>query len=116
MEVMREAVAVEVELYIDDNKRCPFTVWHENLDPAAVDLVRDAIAKRRRGIIGHSKHVGGGVHELKSNKYRIYYGMDGARLIVLLGGGTKKRQSDDIKIAREHWLNFKIRKKSEQGE
>ncbi len=32
--------------------------------------------------------------------YRVYFGKDGDTLIILLGGGTKKRQQRDIEAAR----------------
>jgi len=47
--------------------------------------------------------VRGGVLELKIDYgpgYRIYFGKDGERLVILFGGGTKKRQSADIEAAR----------------
>ena len=33
--------------------------------------------------------------------YRVYFGKDGDTLIILLGGGTKKRQQKDIEAAQE---------------
>ena len=43
--------------------------------------------------------------------YRIYFGMDGEKLVVLVGGGTKKRQSQDITTAGQRWMDYKKRKK-----
>ena len=37
--------------------------------------------------------------------------MDGKELIILVGGGTKKRQTSDIKTAEDHWGDYKKRKK-----
>ncbi len=39
--------------------------------------------------------------------YRVYFGRDGETLIVLLGGGTKKRQQADIERAKELWQEYK---------
>ena len=33
--------------------------------------------------------------------YRVYFGRDGERLVILLTGGTKKRQQRDIAAAIE---------------
>ena len=36
--------------------------------------------------------------------------------MVLLGGGTKQRQQNDIKLAITHWEDFKLRKKQYRPE
>ena len=60
------------------------------------------------------KSVGAGVHECRVNfgpGYRVYFGKDGERIVILLGGGTKQRQQNDIQIALERWADYKQRKK-----
>ena len=42
--------------------------------------------------------------------YRVYFGKDGDKLVILLCGGTKKRQSKDIEQAKAFWGDYKIRK------
>ena len=42
--------------------------------------------------------------------YRVYFGKDGDRLVILLGGGTKKRQQQDVQTALDHWQDYKQRK------
>jgi hypothetical protein len=47
------------------------------------------------GNLANVKGVGGGVLEYKIDfgpGYRIYFGRDGIRIVILLAGGTKKRQ------------------------
>ena len=58
--------------------------------------------------------VGAGVPEYKiyfGPGYRIYLGKDGDRLVILIGGGTKKRQDRDIAAAKSCWADYKRRKK-----
>jgi putative addiction module killer protein len=43
--------------------------------------------------------------------YRVYFGKDGEHLVILLGGGTKKRQQKDINEAIARWQDYKVRKK-----
>jgi putative addiction module killer protein len=43
--------------------------------------------------------------------YRIYLGRDGEKLVILLIGGTKRRQDMDIARAKEHWADYKMRRK-----
>ena len=60
-----------------------------------------------------NKGVGGGVVEYKIDfgpGYRVYFGKDGDRLVILLGGGTKTRQKRDIESALAHWQDYKRRK------
>jgi len=57
--------------------------------------------------------VGSGVFEYKLDVgpgYRIYFGKDGEKLVILLGGGTKRRQQRDIKAAQASWQDYKRRK------
>ncbi len=42
--------------------------------------------------------------------YRVYFGKDGERLVILLGGGTKQRQQLDIKRALANWRDYQRRK------
>jgi putative addiction module killer protein len=63
------------------------------------------------------KGVGDGVLEYRldfGRDYRVYLGRDGETIIVLLGGGTKKRQSDDIELAKARWLDYRRRKREER--
>ena len=65
------------------------------------------------GNTSNVKSVGGGVSELRIDRgpgYRIYFGWRGKVVVVLLGGGTKRRQHADIGKALEYWRNFKSRK------
>ncbi len=47
--------------------------------------------------------------------YRIYFGKDGECLVILLAGGTKKRQQHDIDAAKARWEDYKQRKKVKGG-
>jgi putative addiction module killer protein len=49
---------------------------------------------------------------LSTSGLSIYFGKDGDQIIVLLGGGTKKRQQNDINLAVVRWQDFKRRKKT----
>lgn len=68
----------------------------------------------KAGNFGDHKSGGQGVLERRINYgpgYRIYFGRDGARLVVLVGGGAKARQSSDIKHAQETWAEYQATKK-----
>jgi putative addiction module killer protein len=68
------------------------------------------------GNLANVKGVGEGVLERTIDwgpGYRIYFGRDGKALVILLGGGTKKGQEDDIKRAKECWSDYRDRKAKE---
>jgi putative addiction module killer protein len=67
-------------------------------------------------VISNSQSVGAGVFEYRIDfgpGYRIYFGKDGETVVILLGGGTKKHQSDNILAAQNRWQDFKARKVKE---
>ena len=85
------------------------------LRPAA--KVSTAQTKLGLGNWSNVKGVGGGVYERVIDfgpGYRIYFGKDGDRVVILLAGGAKKRQDIDISNAKERWQDYKQRKKSEK--
>jgi putative addiction module killer protein len=67
--------------------------------------------------LSNVKTVGGGVLEYRVDfgpGYRIYFGRDGDRLVILLAGGMKKRQQEDIRQARANWEDYRNRKAEEK--
>ena len=77
--------------------------------------VTTAIARLEAGNPGDVKPVGKGVSERRIDfgpGYRVYFGRDGQELIILLVGGTKKRQQRDIEKAQAYWAHYKRRNRS----
>ena len=67
-----------------------------------------------QGNLSNVKSIGEGVLEYRIDfgpGYRVYFGRDGEVLVILLTGGTKKRQQRDIEAARARWADYKQRKK-----
>jgi putative addiction module killer protein len=90
---------IELRGYIDANARKPFADWLERLEASAAAKVTIALTRMEQGNVSNVRGVGAGVYEYKIDfgpGYRIYFGKDGEALIILLGGGTKKRQQNDI--------------------
>jgi putative addiction module killer protein len=110
------SLKIELRGYIDENGKKRFAQWVEKLDPAAAAKVTIALARLEQGNFSKVKGVGSGVFEYSIDfgpGYRIYFGKDGERLVILIGGGTKKRQQQDIEAAIECWAAYKRRKKQE---
>ena len=107
---------IEVREYIDPHGRSHFRRWFEDLDARAAAKVAVALTRLGQGNMSNVKGVGGGVLELRIDYgpgYRIYFGKDGEYLVILLGGGTKKRQNRDIRTAQDLWMAYKARKQQE---
>jgi putative addiction module killer protein len=91
----------------------PFRRWFDALDHQAAAWVAIAIDRPGEGNTSNAKALGEGVSELRINRgpgYRVYFGWDGKVLVILLGGGTKKRQQSDMQTALHHWRAYKVRK------
>jgi putative addiction module killer protein len=107
-----EAQPRQVEYYLTKDGRCPFREWFDSLrDNAARAQVDKRIGRLRLGSLGDWDDVGNGVIELRFKGvgpgYRIYCGQDGPALVILLCGGVKRGQQNDINRAREYWRDYK---------
>lgn len=105
---------VKIEEFIRDDGSSPFEKWFKRLNAIAAAKVTTALYRMELGNYSNVEGVGEGVFEYKLNfgpGYRIYFGQEGDELIILVGGGTKKQQSKDIKNAKELWLEYKKAKK-----
>jgi putative addiction module killer protein len=105
---------IEVRDYIDGRGRIPFRDWVANLNAAARVRVLTAVLRMEQGNLSTAKAVGTGVSELRLDfgpGYRVYFAKDGETLVILLGGGTKRRQQADIATAHALWAEYKRRKR-----
>ncbi len=110
---------VDVREYRDPLGRSPFREWFDGLNSEAARKVTTALYRVGLGNFSNAKSVGAGVYERRINfgpGYRVYFGKDGDRIVILLGGGTKQRQQNDIRLALERWEDYKQRKKQRQKE
>jgi putative addiction module killer protein len=106
---------IAIRSFVDSSGRVPFHAWLDSLDRQIQARITVALTRLGRGNRSHVKGVGSGVAELKLDfgpGYRIYFGQDGEMLVILLAGGTKKRQSEDIAAAKARWIEYKERKTS----
>ena len=107
-------VAIEIQEYEDRNGRSPFAEWFDRLNAVAAAKITVSLARLAQGNTGATKSVGAGVHELKINfgpGYRVYLGLEGNQVVILLAGGTKSRQQRDIAIAVGRWRDYKDRRR-----
>jgi putative addiction module killer protein len=105
---------VQILEYIDASGRSPYRDWFESLNAQAAAKVPVALTRIELGNLSNAKGVGAGVQEFRIDfgpGYRVYFGRDGERLVILLAGGTKGRQQRDIETAQRRWADYKKRKR-----
>ena len=106
-----ERIAVEM-LILPDGK-IPFERWIKGLrDRKARAKIEVRIARIRLGNFGDYRSVGEGVYELRIDYgpgYRVYYGRSGNRVVLLLCGGDKSSQKEDVKKAKEYFASYRVR-------
>lgn len=101
---------IRIEEYVSDGIN-PFRRWFDDLDKQAAAIVTVAIERLSDGNTSNVKSVGEGVAEMKIDRgpgYRVYFGWHGKTLVILLGGGTKRRQQNDIEAALKCWRDYKM--------
>jgi putative addiction module killer protein len=84
----------KIQQYIDHRGHNPFDRWFDKLDENTQARIVIGLDRLERGNLSIVKGVGAGVFELRFDfgpGYRVYFGRDGDTLVILLGGGTKKR-------------------------
>jgi putative addiction module killer protein len=109
---------LQLRTYVDEHGRVPFEAWVLDLDQRAQSKVTIGLVRLARGNLSNVEAVGAGVSELKLDwgpGYRVYFGQDGKTIVVLLCGGTKKRQGRDIAVAKMRWADYKARKSARPG-
>ena len=97
-------------IYETASGKCPFSEWFDDLKDRKAKVAVDArLTRVRQGNLGSCRSLSGGVWELKIDLgpgYRVYFGMHGNTLVVLLHGGDKRTQDQDIEMARQFWADY----------
>lgn len=107
-------IKVNIKNFITETENDPFSRWFNKLNAISAAKITAALYRMEMGNFSNVESVGEGLFEYKIHfgpGYRIYFGQDGETLIILVGGGTKKQQSKDIKIAQQLWQDYKRLKK-----
>lgn len=101
--------------YLDIEGRSPFSEWFDDQPAHAAAKVTAHIARLAAGNYSNVEAVGGGVHEKKIDwgpGLRVYFGNDGAELIILLAGSEKRDQKKTIAMSQKYWSDYRKRKRS----
>ena len=104
---------MRLEVYESSEGRVPFLDWFDSLD----GTLRRAVQRRLRAIednehFGKRKNLRGGLHELKFRQViRIYFAEIDGLIVLLLGGSGKRDQEREIAKARARLKDFEHRTK-----
>lgn len=109
-----EIVEKSLRIYRSPFGRIPYLEWFGKLkDRRARQAIQARLARVRLGNFGDTRSVGEGVSELRITfgpGYRIYFGRDGNEIVILLCGGDKRTQDEDLKKAKAFWTDYKKEK------
>ena len=102
-----------IDYYVTEQGGKPFKAWLEGLrDVPGRARIRVRLDRVRLGNLGDHRSVGAGVQELRIDfgpGYRVYFGIERRRVVLLLLGGDKSSQARDIARAREFWQDHQRR-------
>lgn len=108
----------QLTYYTDETGEKPFKKWLYGLrDRAAFARITTRLARVELGNVGDHKNVGSGVYELRVHYgpgYRVYYAHTGNEIVLLLLGGDKTTQAQDIATAAAYWKNYQENKICDQ--
>ncbi len=102
----------KIKEYITIGGKSPFHEWLKSQkDLKTKARIRQRIDRLELGNFGNCESVGDGVFELRLNfgpGYRVYFGQVGSSTVLLLCGGTKRKQQKDIDQAKIYWKDYQL--------
>lgn len=102
-----------IEIYETKTGRKPFIEWLERVKDVSISRkIRARIERIQSGNLGDYRELGSGLFEFRifhRPGYRIYFGKEGHRVILLLSGGNKGSQSRNIEKARVFLEDYRKR-------
>ena len=97
--------------YLTYSGGCPFQDWLKNLkDVKGRAIIRKKINLLRLGYFSDSRSLGDHLFEIRiffSPGYRVYFGKQKDKTIILLWGGVKDSQARDVEKAKKYWKTYK---------
>lgn len=98
--------------YISIDGKNHFRLWLDSLEISIKAKIQARLFRVENGNLGDCKSIGDGVFELRfmtRSGYRVYFGREDKRIVLLLAGGDKSSQRRDIQKAKALWLENKMR-------
>jgi putative addiction module killer protein len=103
-----------LRIYATSNGKRPFQEWIDSLnDRGSQARILVRLERVRLGLFGDSKSLGERVFEFRIDLgpgYRVYFGQEGKSIVILLCGGSKATQRQNIADAKAYWNDYRSRK------
>jgi putative addiction module killer protein len=107
----------DLVFYADAYGTEPFSVWLDSLgDARNRRRILSRLTRVQQGNYGDVEPIGEGLSELRfffGGGYRVYFGEDGNNIVIILCGGNKDSQNQDIENAKAYWQEYKNNAKTE---
>lgn len=103
----------EIEYLILPNGKAPIIEWLNSLDSITRKRINQRILRIEDGNFGDCKKLSEDISELRftfGKGYRVYYTEENNKIILLINGGNKSKQSKDIEKAQELLEQWRIKK------
>ncbi len=109
----------EVREYLRSDGSCPFREWMDELPVPVRARISARLVRFEGGNLGDSKALGAGLWEARfvfGPGYRVYFGLQDGRLVILLAGGDKGSQRRDIARARDLLTDYMERDNDDEAQ
>jgi putative addiction module killer protein len=104
---------MNIQFYRTAEGESPFLNWVRRLKDSQIkQRIQARLTRLESGNLGQHRFVAGALLELKIDYgpgFRVYCGMDGETLMIVLCGGDKTTQQKDIDLAKGYWDDYKRR-------
>ncbi|MFI4938659.1 MAG: type II toxin-antitoxin system RelE/ParE family toxin [Candidatus Berkiellales bacterium] len=105
-----DSIKRQIEIYCTTNGKKPFISWLESVkDKKYRYRIKERLDRIALGNMGDCKLIKYGIFELRCDfgpGYRIYFGEENKKIVILLCGGDKSTQEKDIKKAIKYWEEY----------
>lgn len=105
-----DIIKKQIEIYCTNKGKTPFISWLESLKDSKFRYrIKERLDRVTLGNMGDYKSIKHGVLELRLDfgpGYRIYFGEENQKIVILLCGGNKSTQEKDIKNAIKYWEDY----------
>ena len=106
-----------IKIYQDEHGNEPFNDWLKSIRDFNTKIrILARLERIKLGNFGDHRSIGEGLYELRlhfGSGYRIYYGQSGDEIVLLLAGGDKSTQKQDIQRVKHYWHDYKWSQKNE---